>query len=100
MESLKNFLLSTRFLFQNLERVQFYSLNGDLVGDTNVLDLDQSVFKKTDAILENSIDESQLIERENKRDTELIKENEKENINNLVRKKNNDPIVLEIKDGR
>jgi len=98
-KSLKNFLLSTRFLFQNLERVQFYNLNGDLVGDTNVLDLDQSVFKKTDAILENSIDESQLIERENKRDAELIKENEKENINNLVRKKNNDPIVLEIKDG-
>ena len=26
-ESIKNFLLSTRFLFQNLERVQFYNLD-------------------------------------------------------------------------
>ena len=45
-ESIKNFLLSTRFLFQNLERVQFYDLNGKLIGDTNVLDLDQEVFSK------------------------------------------------------
>ena len=49
-KSLKSFLLSTRFLFQNLERVQFYNLNGEIIGDTNVLDLDQSVFSKTDAI--------------------------------------------------
>ena len=48
-ESIKNFLLSTRFLFQNLERVQFYNLDGNLIADTNVLDLDQTVFKKTDA---------------------------------------------------
>ena len=45
-----NFLLSTRFLFQNLERVQFYDLNGKLIGDTNVLDLDQEVFSKSDTI--------------------------------------------------
>ena len=38
-KSLKNFLLSTRFLFQNLERVQFFDLNGILMPDTNVLDL-------------------------------------------------------------
>ena len=38
-KSLKNFLLSTRFLFQNLERVQFFDLNGILMADTNVLDL-------------------------------------------------------------
>ena len=47
--SIKNFLLSTRFLFQNLERVQFYNtLDGDLIADTNVLDLDQSVFTKSE----------------------------------------------------
>ena len=45
-ESLKKFFLSTRFLFQNLERVQFYNLKGNLIADTNVLDVDQSVFSK------------------------------------------------------
>ena len=54
-ESLKNFLLSTRFLFQNLERVQFYNITGDLIADTNVLDLDQSVFTKTEVVMEEEI---------------------------------------------
>ena len=40
-QDIRTFLLSTRFLFQSLDRVQFYSTNGDLVGDTNILDLDQ-----------------------------------------------------------
>ena len=54
-ENLKNFLLSTRFLFQNLERVQFFDLEGNLIGDTNVLDLDQTVFSKTDQIFQENI---------------------------------------------
>ena len=58
-ESLKNFLLSTRFLFQNLERVQFYNLKGDLVADTNVLDLDQNVFARTEMVIEDKIEENQ-----------------------------------------
>ena len=56
-EGLKNFLLSTRFLFQNLERVQFYNGDGRLIGDSNVLDLDQNVFSKSDTILEENINE-------------------------------------------
>ena len=55
-EDITKFLLSTRFLFQNLNRVQFFDLKGDLVGDTNILDLDQTVFEKDDQILEESID--------------------------------------------
>ena len=35
-EGIRNFLLSTRFLFQNLDRVQFYDLSGNLIGDTNL----------------------------------------------------------------
>ena len=57
-ESLKDFLLSTRFLFQNLERVQFYNLNGDLIADTNTLDLDQNVFTKTEEVKEEQIEEN------------------------------------------
>ena len=45
-EGIKQFLLSTRFLFQGLDRVQFLSEKGDLIGDTNILDLDTSVFEK------------------------------------------------------
>ena len=55
-ENLKTFLLSTRFLFQSLDRVQFYSIEGKLIGDTNILDLDQSVFEKSEKIFEESID--------------------------------------------
>ena len=51
-KSLKNFLLSTRLLFQNLERVQFFDLNGILMADTNVLDLDQNVFSKSEEVFQ------------------------------------------------
>ena len=33
-EGIRDFLLSTRFLFQSLDRVQFYDLSGNLIGDT------------------------------------------------------------------
>ena len=36
-ESIKIFLLSTRFLFQSLDRVQFYNDEGSIIGDTNVI---------------------------------------------------------------
>ena len=45
-KDIKTFLLSTRFLFQGLDRVQFFDINGNLIADTNILDLDQDVFSK------------------------------------------------------
>ena len=50
------FLLSTRFLFQNLDRVQFYDLNSNLLADTDTLDLVEDVFIKSDNIKETPID--------------------------------------------
>ncbi len=100
MESLKNFLLSTRFLFQNLERVQFYNLDGSLVADTNVLDLDQDVFKKTESVMEGKIEESTLSEK-NKIEM-IIEKNaiETNSIKNLIKnKKNNEPLISEIIEG-
>ena len=44
-QDIKKFLLSTRFLFQSLDRVQFYDNEGNLIGDTNILDLDQNVLE-------------------------------------------------------
>ncbi|MDC0472686.1 HAMP domain-containing histidine kinase [Pelagibacteraceae bacterium] len=55
-ESIKKFLLSARFLFQSLNRVQFYNNSGELIGDTNILDLDQSVFSKSESIIQENID--------------------------------------------
>ena len=51
-------MLSTRFLFQSLDRVQFYNDEGYIVGDTNILDLDQNVFSRTDTIIEGKIGET------------------------------------------
>ena len=55
-EEIRTFLLSTRFLFQSLDRVQFYNIDGDLIGDTNILDLDQNVFKQSEIVIEETID--------------------------------------------
>ena len=54
-DQINKFLLSTGFLFQGLDRVQFFSLEGQLIADTNILDLDQSVFRKSDIIIEESL---------------------------------------------
>ena len=43
-EDIRRFLLSTRFLFQNLDRVIFFDNNLNLVGDTDTLDLDPRSF--------------------------------------------------------
>ena len=71
-EKLKNFLLSTRFLFQNLERVQFYNLEGDLIADSNVLDLDQNVFSVTEKVTEEKIEKEVTMD-----DKTIVKSNSK-----------------------
>ena len=43
-EDIRRFLLSTRFLFQNLDRVIFFDKELNLVGDTDTLDLDPRSF--------------------------------------------------------
>ena len=50
------FLLSTRFLFQNLDRVQLYDLNLSLLADTDTLDLVEDIFIKDQDVQETSID--------------------------------------------
>ena len=50
------FLLSTRFLFQNLDRVQLYDLNLNLLADTDTLDLAENIFIENQDIKETSID--------------------------------------------
>ncbi len=55
-KNIRTFLLSTRFLFQSLDRVQFFNVKGELIGDTNILDLDQNVFERSEIIIEQTLD--------------------------------------------
>ncbi len=57
-ESMTKFLLSTRFLFQNLDRVQFYDLNSNLLADTDTLDLVQNISVRNENIKESPIGKS------------------------------------------
>jgi two-component system, OmpR family, sensor histidine kinase ChvG len=45
-EDIRSFLFSTRFLFQNLDRVIFFDNELNLVGDTDTLDLDPRSFSR------------------------------------------------------
>ena len=71
-ESMTKFLLSTRFLFQNLDRVQFYDLNSNLLADTDTLDLVQDVFIKSKNVQETSINKINESINKNK-SSELLK---------------------------
>ena len=57
-ESATKFLLDARFLFQNLDRVQLYDLNSNLLADTDTLDLAQDIFVRSQEVQETSINKS------------------------------------------
>ena len=45
-------MFSTRFLFQNLDRVIFYDKEFNLIGDTDTLDLDPRSFSSKSSVVE------------------------------------------------
>ncbi len=100
IDELKNFLLSTRFLFQNLERVQFYNLDGNLIADTNVLDLDRDVFKKTETVFEEKIPNDSITPKSVEKKIEEINLQETNSIKNMIiKKKENESISFELLEG-
>ena len=54
-KDIRNFLFSTRFLFQSLDRVIFFDSELNLIGDTDTLDLDPRSFSKRLDIVELEI---------------------------------------------
>jgi len=52
---IRKFLFSTRFLFQNLDRVILFDNNFNLVGDTDTLDLDPRSFSSRMDVIEEEI---------------------------------------------
>ena len=65
-EDIRKFLFSTRFLFQNLNRVIFFDINFNIIGDTDTLDLDPRSFSQgIDEIKLEIINQKNLEEKNN-----------------------------------
>ena len=75
-EDIRKFLFSTRFLFQNLDRVILFDNQLNLVGDTDTLDLDPRSFSNKMDIVELEI----LSEEKSKKITETKNLNKKKSI--------------------
>ena len=88
-KGIREFLLSTRFLFQSLDRVQFYDLSGNLIGDTNILDLDQSVFSRSEIIFEEVLGENTITPEIEER----LEEEQKDEIKDIIINKYNEEIM-------
>ena len=95
-ESITEFLLSTRFLFQNLDRVQLYDLNLNLLADTDTLDLAQDIFTRSESVQETSIDKSdeKLNVSENFSKIKTTTFNTENLLKNYSRKKNIDSKLI------
>ena len=94
-KDLRTFLLSTRFLFQSLDRVQFFDIDGNLIGDTNILDLDQNVFTRSDIIIEETIDGK--IKKKNNSEKLATEQNKNLVKETILNKYQNEPITISEK---
>ena len=64
-EEIRNFLFSTRFLFQNLDRVTIFDNEFNLIGDTDTLDLDPRSFGQTSEVIQMNNLNEKLTKNEN-----------------------------------
>ncbi len=75
-EDIRSFLFSTRFLFQNLDRVIFFDNELNLVGDTDTLDLDPRSFsKRLDTVELEILNEKKTKEITEKKNIDIGNEN-------------------------
>ena len=98
-KGLSAFLFSARFLFQSLDRVQFFNLSGNLIGDTNMLDIDQNVFTKSATIVEQEINNSNIATNNNSENNEINNSLEYYKVvkDIILNKLKNDPLIIENK---
>ena len=75
-DDIRRFLFSTRFLFQNLDRVLLFDNKFTLIGDTDSLDLDPRSFSKTFNIVEEEISEG----KKKITETEVVEQKKKDKI--------------------
>ena len=74
VEEIRKFLLSTRFLFQNLDRVVFFDDEYNMLANTDTLDLDPRSFSERIDVVEFEIEEKKISES-NDQDMASNKEN-------------------------
>ena len=78
---IRDFLFSTKFLFQNIDRVQVFDNSFNLIGDTDTLDLDPRAFsKRLDKIEMDDLNNNQKIskvenDKINNKKNEFLKNN-------------------------
>ena len=82
-DDIRKFLFSTRFLFQNLDRVIIFDKEFNLIGDTDTLDLDPRSFsQRLDIIEMDSLNENiKKIEKTKK----LINKDKTKSINDILK---------------
>ena len=79
-DDIRKFLFSTRFLFQNLDRVMIFDNKFQLIGDTDTLDLDPRSFSQKLNIIEMDIKnenkklEKKKIKTQDKKESKLLSE--------------------------
>lgn len=96
-KSATKFLLDARFLFQNLDRVQLYNLDSNLLADTDTLDLVQDIFVRSENVQETSIDKSaeSINISENPKVTKTVTFNTESYVRGYSEQKNiNDKLVI------
>jgi len=79
-EEVRKFLFSTRFLFQNLDRVLIFDNNFKKLGDTDTLDLDPRSFSQTFEI----IDSTENINNKNKNEKKNSNSEKEKSIFNIL----------------
>ena len=79
---IRKFLFSTRFLFQNLDRVTIFDSKFNLIGDTDTLDLDPRSFSQRLDIVEMDVEnKKEKIVKEKK---EVIDKNKKSSLTDIL----------------
>jgi len=75
VDDIRKFLFSTRFIFQNLDRVIFFDKNLNLIGDTDTLDLDPRSFStRLDEIKFESLNNNEKDQNTENKDLGLVEE--------------------------
>ena len=74
VDDIRKFLFSTRFIFQNLDRVIFFDNDLNLIGDTDTLDLDPRSFStRLDEIEFESLNKNEENQNNENEDTNFVK---------------------------
>ncbi len=86
VDDIRKFLFSTRFIFQNLDRVIFFDNDSNIVGDTDTLDLDPRSFStRLDEIEFESLNDNENNKNDKNKNLDVT-ENKNFSFKNILKK--------------